>query len=59
MDLNTLKSNIQYTQSFDDEKYTKKLKSLLKKPRLKPYYEVINYMIDHHIWLEQESFYNI
>ncbi len=59
MDLETLKSNIRYAQTFDDNKYIDKLKSLLNKPNLKQYYDVIEYMIEKHIWLEQESFYNI
>ena len=59
MDLETLKSNISYAQSFDDNDYINKLKTLLLKPRLTKYYDVIQYLIDHNIWLEQESFYNI
>lgn len=59
MDLETLKRNIKYAQKIDDNKYIDKLKSLLKKPRLSDYYDVINYMIENNIWLEQESFYNI
>ncbi len=59
MDIETFKKNIQYTQSFDDDKYIERLKSLLDKPLLKEYYEVIQFMIDNKVWLEQESFYNI
>lgn len=59
MDLETLKKNIKFAQSFEDEKYIKKLNSLLNKPLLANYYDVIKYLIDNKIWLEQESFYNI
>ena len=59
MDLNTLLSNIKYAQTFDEEKYVEKLKTLLIKPRLKKYYDVIEYLIENKVWLEQESFYNI
>lgn len=58
MDIDTLKGNLGYAQSFDDERYIEKLNSLLSKPLLEPYYEVINYMIEHKVWLEQESLYN-
>lgn len=59
MDLNTLINNLQYAQSFDGDEYIVKLKTLLNKPLLKDYYNVIQYMIDNKVWLEQESFYNI
>ncbi len=59
MDLNTLKSNIKFAQKFTEDSYIKKLESLLDKPRLKKYYDVISYLIENKIWLEQESFYNI
>lgn len=59
MDLETLKTNIKYAQSFSSEAYKDKLKSLLVKPSLSFYYDVIKYMIDNEIWLEQESFYNV
>ena len=58
MDLGTLLSNIKYVQSFDDNKYADKLMSLLTKPRLVKYYDVIEYLINNKVWLEQESFYN-
>lgn len=58
MDLDTLKGNIKCAQSFDDDKYIEKLKSLLCKPLLYEYKDVIQYMIDNKLWLEQESFYN-
>lgn len=58
MNLETLKSNLKYAQKFDDENYIKKLETLLNKPMLNKYYDVINYMIENKIWLEQESFYN-
>lgn len=59
MDLETLKNNIKYAQSFNDEQYEKKLKSLLTKPLLVEYTDVIEYLIDNKAWLEQECFYNI
>lgn len=59
MKLDTLKSNIKYAQSFNDDKYIDKLKTLLNKPLLSPYYDVIQYLIDNKVRLEQESFYNI
>lgn len=59
MNFDTLMSNLKYAQSFNDEKYVDKLKSLLRKPLLKPYYDVINYLIKNKLWLEQESFYNL
>lgn len=59
MDLETPKNNIKYAQSFNDEQYEKKLKSLLTKPLLVEYTDVIEYFIDNKIWLEQECFYNI
>ena len=43
----------------DEEKYVDKLKTLLTKPRLKKYYDVIEYLIENKVWLEQESFYNV
>ena len=58
MDLDTLLSNIKYVQPFDDNKYADKLKNLLTKPRLVKYYDVIEYLINNKVWLEQESFYN-
>ena len=58
MDVQTLKKYSQYTQAFDDEEYVKKLKSLLDKPFLKPFYSTIEYLIENKIWLEQEAFYN-
>ncbi len=58
MDLETLKANINNAQSFNDNDYINKLKTLLLKPRLKKYYDVIQFLIDNKIWLEQESFYN-
>ena len=58
MDLETLKANINNAQSFDDNDYINKLKTLLLKPRLKKYNDVIQFLIDNKIWLEQESFYN-
>ena len=58
MDLDTLLSNIKYAQNLDDDKYIDKLKTLLTKPRLIKYYEVIEYLINNKVWLEQESFYN-
>lgn len=59
MNLNTLINNLKYTQSFDNDKYIDRLKTLLSKPLLKEYFDVIQYMIDNKVWLEQESFYNI
>lgn len=59
MDLETLKSNLRFAQKFDDNQYVTKLELLLKKPLLSPYYDVIEYLIDNNIRLEQESFYNI
>ncbi len=59
MDLETLKNNLKYAQSFNDEQYEKKLKSLLTKPLLVEYTDVIEYLIDNKICLEQECFYNI
>ncbi len=58
MDLATLEKNIKYTQSFNDHKYIEKLKTLLEKPLLKEFTDVIQFMIDNSVWLEQESFYN-
>lgn len=58
MDLETLKDNLAFAQAFDDENYVEKLKTLLVKPQLEAYYDVINYLIVHKVWLEQESFYN-
>lgn len=58
MDLATLVKNIKYTQSFNDDKYIEKLKTLLEKPLLKEFTNVIQFMIDNSVWLEQESFYN-
>lgn len=40
------------------KKYIEKLKTLLEKPLLKEYTDVIQFMIDNRVWLEQESFYN-
>lgn len=51
--------NEYFCQEITDEAYLLKLKSLLKKEKLEPYYDVINYMIDKRIRLEQESFYNL
>lgn len=59
MDISTLKENVKFAQVFDDETYIAKLKSLLTKPVLKEYYDVMNYLIENNIWIEQESFYNI
>lgn len=59
MDLNTLKSNIKFAQKFNEDSYTQKLESLLSKPRLKKHYDVIRFLIENKIWLEQESFYNL
>ena len=59
MNLNTLINNLKYTQSFDSDNYIDRLKTLLSKPLLKEYFDVIQYMIDNKVWLEQESFYNI
>lgn len=59
MDLETLKNNLKYAQSFNAEQYEVKLKSLLTKPLLVEYTDVIEYLIDNKIWLEQECFYNI
>ena len=58
MDLDTLLVNIKHVQSFDEEKYVDKLKTLLTKPKLSKYYDVIEYLINNKVWLEQESFYN-
>lgn len=58
MDLDTLLANIKYAQIINDDKYILKLKSLLNIDNLRNYYDVINYMIDNKIWLEQESLYN-
>ncbi len=58
MDLDTLLSNVKFAQKFDDNKYVDKLKTLLTKPRLIKYYDVIEYLIKNKVWLEQESFYN-
>lgn len=58
MDLTTLLNNIEYTQIINDDKYILKLKSLLNINNLKSHFDVINYMIDNKIWLEQESLYN-
>lgn len=58
MDLKTLENNIKFAQSFSEVTYVNKLKSLLKKPLLEPYYDVIKYMIAKKVWLEQESLYN-
>ncbi len=46
MDLETLKNNLKYAQSFNDEQYEKKLKSLLTKPLLVEYTDVIEYLIN-------------
>lgn len=59
MDLQTLVQNECFCQEITDDSYILKLKSLLNKEKLEPYYEVINYMIDKKIRLEQESFYNL
>ncbi len=59
MDLDTLESNIKFAQKFDDLDYIKKLETLLNKPKLHKYYDVINYLIKNKVWLEQESFYNV
>lgn len=58
MDLETLINNKRYLSHFNDDKYIEKLYSLLDKPNLVKYYDVIKYMIDNRVWLEQESFYN-
>lgn len=58
MDLHTLLSNIKYAQNFEEDNYIDKLKTLLTKPRLIRYYDVIEYLINNRVWLEQESFYN-
>lgn len=59
MDICTLKENIRFAQKFDDSGYIKKLESLLTKPLLKQWYDVIEYLIANKLWLEQESFYNV
>lgn len=46
MDLETLKNNLKYAQSFNDEQYEKKLKSLLTKPLLVEYTDVNEYLIN-------------
>lgn len=58
MSLETLSANIEFVQKYDDESYEERLKTLLTKPLLKPYYNVIETLIDKKIKLEQESFYN-
>lgn len=58
MDLDTLISNIKFAQKIEDDKYITKLESLLNKPKLAKYYDLIKYLIDNKIRLEQESFYN-
>ncbi|MCH5180171.1 MAG: hypothetical protein J1F32_03035 [Erysipelotrichales bacterium] len=58
MSLQTLKSNIKYSQPIDD-KYIRKLELLLDKPLLKSHYNVIRFLIKNKVRLEQESFYNI
>lgn len=59
MDVDTLKTNITFAQPIMDDEYIYKLKTLLTKQELKEHYEVIEYLIKHRVWLEQESFYNI
>ena len=59
MDLNTLILNKCFCQKITDELYLIKLESLLQKENLKPFYEVINYMIQNKVRLEQESLYNL
>ena len=49
---------MKYTQKIKEESYINKLKTLLDKPNLINYYDVINYLIDNKVKLEQESFYN-
>ena len=58
MSLDTLFNNIEFAQKYDDENYEELLKTLLTKPLLKPYYNVIETLINKKIKLEQESFYN-
>ena len=48
----TLKKNLKYAQSFNDEQYEVKLKSLLTKQLLVEYTDVIEYLIDNKICLE-------
>lgn len=59
MDLQTLIQYQSFCQKITDESYVIKLKTLLEKENLHPYFEVINYMIENKIRLEQESFYNL
>lgn len=59
MNLETLVKNKRFCQKITDFSYLEKLSSLLKKENLKSYHEVINYMIEEKIRLEQESFYNV
>lgn len=58
MDISTLEKHLKYTNVIHSSTYINKLNSLLTIENLKPYYDVIKYMIDNKLRLEQEALYN-
>lgn len=58
MDVFTLEKYRLYQAKITDNNYIDKLKTLLSNKKLEPHYDVINYMIDNKVKLEQESIYN-
>ena len=56
MSVNALELKSEYTQTFDDN-YKEKLNKYLNSNPASCFYEVINYMINHSVRLEQEAFY--
>lgn len=56
MDLPALKSKLSFVKKVENEAYIKKLRLLLEKEELRPYFDVIRYLIENKIILEQEAF---
>lgn len=56
MDLSALKRKLTFAKPIENQAYINKLRLLLGKETLKAYFDVINYLIDNKITLEQEAF---
>ena len=55
MDRDTIDTYRLYTKPIQSDAYIRKLKGLLEQDEYKEFYEVIHYMIEHQVTLEQEA----